>query len=90
MCGGLFVQARGVLRQELLGRLRRVHFMRRAQGRSREASDGMVDGVSNRVRPAEVEDRGVPGYREGDLLVGGNSSQGGTRVERRWRCVMLA
>lgn len=85
----LFVQARGVLKEELRGHLRRGGFMRRAQGRSREGREAIVDGVSIRARPAEVEDRAVPGHWEGDLLMGGNSSQIGTLVERRSRYVML-
>lgn len=85
----LFVQARGVLKEELLGHLRRGGFMRRARGRSREPCDGIIDGVSIRSRPAEVEDRAVPGHWEGDLLMGGNSSQIATLVERRSRYVML-
>jgi len=85
----LFVQARGVLKAELQGHLRRGDFMRRASARSRVACDGIVDGVSIRARPAEAEDRAVPGHWEGDLLMGGNSSQVATLVERRSRYVML-
>jgi transposase, IS30 family len=85
----LFVQARGVLKQELIGQLRRSRIMRRPRNASRVASPSIVDGVSIRERPAEASDRAVPGHWEGDLLMGGNSSQIATLVERRSRYVML-
>jgi IS30 family transposase len=85
----LFVQARGVLKKELLGHLRRGGLIRRPRARKRVPCDGIVDGVSIRVRPAEAEDRAMPGHWEGDLLMGGNSSQIATLVERRSRYVML-
>ena len=85
----LFVQARGVLKAELLGHLRRGGFMRRSRNRTAVGHEGIVDGVSIRARPAEVEDRAVPGHWEGDLLMGGNSSQIVTLVERSSRYVML-
>ena len=85
----LFVQARGVLKAELLGHLRRGGLMRRSGNRAAVGHEGIVDGVSIRARPAEVEDRAVPGHWEGDLLMGGNSSQIVTLVERRSRYVML-
>ena len=85
----LFVQARGVLKAELLRHLRRGGFMRRARKAAMAPRDSIVDGVSIRERPAEVEDRAVPGHWEGDLLMGGNSSQIITLVERSSRYVML-
>ncbi len=85
----LFVQARGVLKAQLLGHLRQAGFMRRARRGGRVACDGIVDGLSIRVRPAEAEDRAVPGHWEGDLLMGGNSSQIATLVERSSRYLML-
>ena len=84
----LFVQARNVLKQELLGHLRRGGFMRRARSQClREAT--VVEGISIHQRPPEVADRAVPGHWEGDLLMGGTSSQIATLVERRSRYVML-
>lgn len=84
----LFVQARGVLKQELTAHLRRGAFMRRPRSDgARQAST--VDGISIHQRPAQVEHRAVPGHWEGDLLMGGNSSQIATLVERRSRYVML-
>ena len=85
----LFVQARGVLKEELLGHLRRAGFMRRARNAARIGSACIADGVSIRERPPAAEDRAVPGHWEGDLLMGGNSSQIITLVERRSRFVML-
>ena len=68
----LFVQARGVLKRELLRHLRSRRVMRRARtSTTAEQSRGrIIDAVSIRERPAEVEDRAVPGHWEGDLLSG--------------------
>jgi transposase, IS30 family len=85
----LFVQARGVLKQELLTHLRRGGFMRRARKADPRPCQSIVDGVSIRERAPEAEDRAVPGHWEGDLLMGGNSSQIATLVERHSRFVML-
>ena len=49
----------------------------------------IVDGISVHQRPAEVNDRAIPGHWEGDLLMGGASSQIATLVERHSRYVML-
>ena len=84
----LFVQARNVLKKELLGHLRRGGFMRRPQVQAL-AQPAIVDGISIHQRPAEVEDRAVPGHWEGDLLMGGTGSQIATLVERHSRYVML-
>lgn len=85
----LFVQARGALKSELVGHLRRGGFMRGRRKGERAPLLSIVDGVSIRERPPEVEDRAVPGHWEGDLLMGGNSSQIATLVERHSRYVML-
>jgi len=88
----LFIQARGVLKRELLVALRSRRVMRRTQGaRSRAMKRSLIpDAISIRERPAEAEDRAVPGHWEGDLLAGGASSQIATLVERRSRFVILA
>jgi IS30 family transposase len=87
----LFIQARGALKQELLGYLRRTRAMRRSRHHTQKTDNhGRIsDTVSIRERPAAVEDRAVPGHWEGDLLFGGSNSQIATLVERRTRYVML-
>jgi len=88
----LFIQARGALKKELLKHLRRTRAMRRSRHHTQKTADhGRIsDAVSIRERPAEVEDRAVPGHWEGDLLFGSNNSQIATLVERHTRYVMLA
>lgn len=87
----LFIQARGVLKKELMAHLRRGHSLRRTpKARAQSGGQGQIIGaVSIRERPAQVEDRAVPGHWEGDLLCGGNRSQIATLVERHSRFVML-
>jgi IS30 family transposase len=88
----LFIQARGALKKELLQHLRRTRVMRRSRHHTQKTADhGRIkDTVSIRKRPAEAEDRAVPGHWEGDLLIGTNNSQIATLVERHTRYVMLA
>ena len=88
----LFVQARGVLKKELLQYLRSKRTMRRPKHSSlKHAGLGQIkDAVSIRERPACVEDRAVPGHWEGDLIAGSNNSYIATLVERHTRYVMLA
>src|SRR5271167_1937468 len=87
----LFIQARGVLKKELIQHLR---FQRRIR-RSRHARDTghhkgqIVDAISIRERPAEIEDRAIPGHWEGDLIGGTKNSHIATLVERHSRFVML-
>jgi len=87
----LFVQSRGVLKQELLRHLRRRKTMRRSQHRAAHPPPRgqIVDAVSIRERPASVEDRAIPGHWEGDLLAGKAHSYIATLVERRSRFVLL-
>ena len=87
----LFIQARGVLKKELTGHLRSRRMMRRSKQSSTESQPRgqIVDGVSIRERPAEVEDRAVPGHWEGDLITGSNNSHIATLVERHSRFTML-
>ena len=68
----LFIQARGVLKKELLACLRSRRAMRRSRHSSlkRPGQGTIVDAVSMSERPASVEDRAVPGHREGDLIAG--------------------
>jgi len=88
----LFVQARGVLKKELLGYLRSRRTIRRSQrvDPNRDQPGRIKDLVSIRQRPAAVEDRAVPGHWEGDLLTGSKNSYIATLVERHTRYVMLA
>jgi IS30 family transposase len=87
----LYIQARGVLKKELLQHLRRTRVMRRSRHHTQKSDDrrGIREAVSISERPATVEDRAVPGHWEGDLLCGNNSSQIATLVERQTRYVML-
>jgi len=85
----LFVQGRGALRRELTACLRTGRARRKPRGRH-HGSHLIRDMVLISERPAEVEDRAVPGHWEGDLLVGANSQSAiGTLVERRTRFVLL-
>jgi IS30 family transposase len=87
----LFIQARGMLKKELLEHLR----ARRTVCRSRHASmkrNGLgqiKNAVSISERPPSVEDRAVPGHWEGDLIGGSGNSYVATLVERHSRYVML-
>ena len=85
----LFIQARGALKKELLQHLRRTRRMRRSRHHTQKTADHgrIIDAVSIRERPAEAEDRAVPGHWEGDLLFGSNNSQIATLVERHTRYV---
>jgi IS30 family transposase len=87
----LFIQARGVLKKELMVHLRSRRIMRRAKTATTEGQPRgrIIDAISIRERPAEVEDRAVPGHWEGDLLSGGKNSHIATLVERQTRYVML-
>jgi IS30 family transposase len=88
----LFVQARGVLKKELLQHLRSKRTIRRSkQATQKGGAHGQIkDIISIRERPASVEDRAVPGHWEGDLLSGSKNSHIATLVERHTRYVMLA
>jgi IS30 family transposase len=87
----LFVQARGVLKQELTTHLRRGQALRRSRNATRRPAPRghIVDALCIRERPAQAEDRAVPGHWEGDLLCGDQQSQIATLVERKSRFVML-
>ena len=87
----LFVQARGALKKELIAHLRTVRRLRRPNGvpHSTGLRGHIVDAVSIRERPAEAQDRAVPGHWEGDLLCGGKNTYLATLVERHTRFAML-
>ena len=87
----LFIQARGVLKRELMAHLRSRRIMRRgktstAKGQPRGQ---IIDAISIRQRPADIDDRAVPGHWEGDLISGSRNSHVATLVERHSRFVML-
>jgi IS30 family transposase len=86
----LFIQARGGLKRELVACLRTGRALRVPRARARQRRDGMVTPeVMISERPAEADDRAVPGHWEGDLIIGLDKSAIGTLVERTTRFTML-
>ena len=87
----LFIQARGVLKKELLEHLRAKRTIRRSKHASlkRNGLGQIKNAVSISERPASAEDRAVPGHWEGDLIGGSRNSYVATLVERHSRYVML-
>ena len=87
----LFLQGRGALRRELVSCLRSGRTRRRPQRRGVTGQGRIPNMIMISDRPAEIEDRAVPGHWEGDLLLGGTASASsiGTLVERASRLVLL-
>ncbi len=87
----LFIQARGVLKKELHTHLRRKRTIRRSRHASHkgQGKGDLTNIITIRERPAEVEDRAVPGHWEGDLIAGSKNSYIATLVERHTRYVMM-
>ena len=86
----LFIQAKGVLKKELIAHLRSGRAIRRGKTATQKGQPrGIVDAVSIRERPAEAQDRAVPGHWEGDLICGSKNSYIATLVERHSRFAML-
>ena len=87
----LFIQARGVLKKELVGHLRSKRRIRRSRHARifKDARGQIVDAISIRERPAEIEDRAIPGHWEGDLIGGTKNSHIATLVERHSRFTAL-
>ncbi|MBU1801891.1 MAG: IS30 family transposase, partial [Actinobacteria bacterium] len=86
----LYVESRGVLKRELITCLRTGRALRTPRSRTRNTPGGHVTpDVVLSQRPAEVEDRAVPGHWEGDLIIGLERSAIGTLVERTTRFTML-
>ena len=89
----LYLQARGVLKKELMQQLRYGHKMRHTKWHSTRGDRGtirIVNALSISDRPPEVADRAVPGRWEGDLISGSNNSHIATLVERNSRYTILA
>lgn len=86
----LFIQSRGALNKALREHLRTKRRFRASGHKTRKGNGPIPDPISIRERPAEVEDRAVPGHWEGDLIAGeANASYIATLVERKTRFVML-
>jgi len=86
----LYLQGRGLLRKELTKHLRRRHQIRQPKRHEPTNRGRIKDMINISERPAEVEDRAVPGNWEGDLIIGKqNQTAIGTLVERSTGYVML-
>jgi IS30 family transposase len=86
----LYVQGRGALKRELTQCLRTGRALRVPRSRARGRGKSFVTGeILISERPAEAEDRAVPGHWEGDLILGLDRSAIGTLVERTTRFTML-
>jgi IS30 family transposase len=85
----LYVQGRGALKRELVACLRTGRALRVPRARTQRGKNFVTDQIMISQRPAEVEDRAVPGHWEGDLILGLGHSAIGTLVERTTRFTML-
>jgi len=86
----LYIQGRGALKRELTACLRTGRALRVPQARTRQRGRQFITPeLMISERPAEIEDRAVPGHWEGDLIIGLNRSAIGTLVERTTRFTML-
>jgi IS30 family transposase len=86
----LYVQGRGALKRELTACLRTGRALREPRARTKRTGRSFVtDEVKFSQRPAEAEDRAVPGHWEGDLIIGLDKSAIGTLVERHSRYTVL-
>jgi IS30 family transposase len=85
----LFIQTRGIFRKELRNHLRTKRKFRHSKNHQTGTRGQIIDGVSISERPADIEDRAVPGHWEGDLIYGAKNSYIATVVERQTRFTVL-
>lgn len=85
----LYIQGRGALKRELTACLRTGRALRVPQSRTHRSRQFISPELMISERPAEIEDRAIPGHWEGDLIIGLNRSAIGTLVERTTRFTML-
>jgi IS30 family transposase len=85
----LYVQGRGALKRELVACLRTGRALRVPRARAQRGKSFVTDEIMISARPAEAEDRALPGHWEGDLILGLDRSAIGTLVERSTRFTML-
>lgn len=85
----LFIQTHGVLKEELKKHLRTRRMFRQGKAHKAGVRGQIPDAISIRERPAEIDDRAIPGHWEGDLIVGYNQSAIATIVERHSRFTLL-
>jgi len=86
----IYVHMRGALKKTLIAELRRSHRYRQKKGTQRRNTSPIKEFVSIEQRPAEVENRQVPGHWEGDLIVGArNASAIATLIERMTRITLI-
>lgn len=88
----LFIQTKGLLNKELRKHLRSKRLMRRPKNAKidKHPRGQIIDLVSIKERPPEIEDRGIPGHWEGDLISGSSNTHIATLVERKSRFTILA
>ena len=85
----LYIQGRGALKRELVTCLRTGRALRVPRARTHRGKTFVTPEILISERPAEAEDRAVPGHWEGDLIIGRNGSAIGTLVERTTRFTLL-
>ncbi len=87
----LFVQSKGLLNKSLRMHLRSKRIMRRPKNAKidKHPRGQIIDPITIRERPAEVEDRAIPGHWEGDLISGSHNTHMATLVERKSRFTLL-
>jgi len=89
MYKSLFIQTRGVLREDVKKHLRMKRMFRRAKNHQTLSRGNIQGAISIRERPSDIEDRAIPGHWEGDLIVGSLNSAIATLVERHSRFTLL-